>query len=80
MLGNSYLCYSGLLTQTENLHVMDKMMINKKISTNSELKTVMFHRPCSISNGLKMSLISKNKDSGTMLIFPRTILLKAKIN
>ena len=56
------------------------MMINKKISTNSELKTVMFHRPCSISNGLKMSLISKNKDSGTMLIFPRTILLKAKIN
>ena len=46
------------------------MMINKKISTNSELKTVMFHRPCSISNGLKMSLISKNKDSGTMLIFP----------
>ena len=38
-----------------------KMMINKKISTNSELNTEMFHHPCSLSNGLKICLISKKK-------------------
>ena len=38
-----------------------KMMINKKISTNSELNTEMFHHPCTLSNGLKMFLISKKK-------------------
>ena len=38
-----------------------KMMINKKISTNSESNTEMFHHPCSLSNGLKICLISKKK-------------------